>query len=627
MSQHFILSTRINHLSCLRVPLNLYRCAIIRKLQILSIKKVSLTLLAALICINALAFLLRPIGHPDFFWHLKTGQWISEHRSLPSQDPFSYTTPVLSDSRERFILTSYWMGQVIYYQTYQWGGMKAIILLRALVAGAIIIVTLRLCRCSSEGRAALSLLFVLVLLKLFPLERPQSFSFLAFALLLHLLQRLRAHAAERTHGPAPVFISAALACLMLAWANSHGGFILGQLTIALVVAVECAKHLHPGLRPLNRPALTRLTISLAPGFLASFVNPNTYHAAIELFRIPMMFANLDYSSTTRVFALSQDYTFILYWSVLLLTAVGILLTLRETDITELLLLAGLGYMSFTQMRYIPFFMIAAMPVAGRVLQGEGVRRMLKIGVCVLALGAGVLSGWHERYAVLAPAPQEWVNRSFLPVRSVEFLATADLKGNMYNNNAWGGYLLWTLYPRYKVFSDTRSLDPGVMTQAYLIDSGYAGDLAGRPYWKTIFDVYGVRFVITPFIQFGGNLIPLVGALLDDPAWTPVFLYENSVIFVQNTTDNKQIIETYGQKKEDFALRLIKTCDEMIRSTPANAFPAIAKGDLFLRSGQINEALLSYQSALRVSPLNPVAHARIKQIEQMRNNRTNSTGTR
>lgn len=580
-----------------------------------------------MICINALVFLKRPIGHPDFFWHLKTGQWISEHRSLPAQDPFSYTTPILSDSRERFILTSYWIGQVIYYQTYQWGGMKAIFLLRALMAGAIIIVTLRLCKCSSVGGAALLLLFVLVLLKLFPLERPQSFSFLAFALLLHLLQRLRAHAAEQTIRPAPAFISAALACLMLAWANTHGGFILGQFTIALVVAVECAKHLHPALRPLSRSALTRLTISLVPGFLTSFVNPNTYHAALELFRIPMMFANLDYAATTTVFAMSQDYTFILYWSVLLLTAVGILLTIRETDITELLLLAGLGYMSFSQMRYIPFFMIAAMPVASRTLLGEGVRRKLKIGVCVLAMGAGVVSGWLERHAVLSPASQEWVNISFLPVRSAEFLATTDLKGNMYNNNAWGGYLLWTLYPRYKVFSDTRSLNPGVMTQAYLIDSGYAGNLAGRPYWKTIFDVYGVRFVITPFIQFGGNLIPLVGVLLDDSEWTPIFLYKNSVIFVQNTGDNKQIIETYGQKKEDFALRLIRACDEMIRTTPANAFPLIAKGDLFLRSGRLNEALLSYQGALRVSPLNPVAHARIKQIEQTRNIGTGSTGTR
>lgn len=573
--------------------------------------------MAVLIAINALAFLLRPVGHPDFFWHLRTGQWISEHWTLPEQDPFSYTTPVLSDSRERFILTSYWLGQVAYYQAYQLGGMKAIVLLRAVIAGALIIMTLRLCRCSPEAGAALSLLFLLVLLKLFPLERPQSFSFLAFALLLQLLIKLRGLAEERPHGHTPALISAALGCLMMAWANTHGGFILGQLTIVLVAAGEGAKQLHPALRPLSRAALTRLSVSLLPGFLASFVNPNTYHVAIELFRIPMMFANLDYAATPRVFAMSQDYMLILYWSVLLVTAVGFLMTIRETDITELILLAGLGYMSFTQMRYIPFFMIAAMPMAGRALQGGGGRRILRTAVCVLAVGAGILSGWHERHALLTRAPREWVNSSFLPVKAAEFLGKADMKGNLYNNNAWGGYLIWSLYPRYKVFSDTRSLDPGVMTQANLIDSGYTGNLAGRPYWKTLFNVYGVRFVITPFIQFGGDLIPLVGLLIDDPDWVPVFVSGNSVVFVQKGQDNSHIIETYGQRKEDFVARLIKACDEMIRANPGNAFPFIAKGDILLRNGRLEEALLSYRDALRAAPLNPVARARITYLDQMK----------
>ncbi|MBI5635040.1 MAG: hypothetical protein HZA15_16345 [Nitrospirae bacterium] len=162
--------------------------------------------------------------------------------------------------------------------------------------------------------------------------------------------------------------------------------------------------------------------------------------------------------------------------------------------------------------------------------------------------------------------------------------------------------------------------PRFITQAYLIDSGYTGDLAGRPYWKTMFDVYSVRFVITPFMQFGGDLIPLVGLLLDDPDWTPVFISGNSVVFVQKGRDNGHVIETYGQRKEDFIARLISVCNDMIRSTPGNAFPYIAKGDILLRSGRLEEALLSYRNALRVSPLNPAARSRIQQLEQMRNPR-------
>ena len=33
----------------------------------------------------------RNVSDPDVWWHLKAGQYISEHRSVPHNDPFSYT--------------------------------------------------------------------------------------------------------------------------------------------------------------------------------------------------------------------------------------------------------------------------------------------------------------------------------------------------------------------------------------------------------------------------------------------------------------------------------------------------------------------------------------------------------
>ena len=32
------------------------------------------------------------IGDPDFWWHLKTGQYIWQNHKLPVPDPFAYTT-------------------------------------------------------------------------------------------------------------------------------------------------------------------------------------------------------------------------------------------------------------------------------------------------------------------------------------------------------------------------------------------------------------------------------------------------------------------------------------------------------------------------------------------------------
>src|SRR5208283_3412660 len=41
--------------------------------------------------IGFLAMAARNAVDPDLWWHLKTGQYIAEHKSVPHVDPFSYT--------------------------------------------------------------------------------------------------------------------------------------------------------------------------------------------------------------------------------------------------------------------------------------------------------------------------------------------------------------------------------------------------------------------------------------------------------------------------------------------------------------------------------------------------------
>ncbi|TAN40610.1 MAG: hypothetical protein EPN25_07060, partial [Nitrospirae bacterium] len=83
-------------------------------------------------------YLLRPVMDYDFFWHLRTGQWIWENQQLLNRDIFSYTTPALTTLWEQIILTSYWLSQVLYHLCWSSGGAFGIIILRiCLVAGLI----------------------------------------------------------------------------------------------------------------------------------------------------------------------------------------------------------------------------------------------------------------------------------------------------------------------------------------------------------------------------------------------------------------------------------------------------------------------------------------------------------
>jgi len=80
--------------------------------NIKAMKRLFFILLITVLTVLASLYLLRPITDPDFFWHISTGRWILENKALPSEDPFSYTTPRLLSDREFFILRSYWLSQV-----------------------------------------------------------------------------------------------------------------------------------------------------------------------------------------------------------------------------------------------------------------------------------------------------------------------------------------------------------------------------------------------------------------------------------------------------------------------------------------------------------------------------------
>src|SRR5258708_21093540 len=78
------------------------------------------------------------ITDTDFWWHLKTGQYIVEHRSLPIPDPFAYTTSLSSEDQvQHFNLTHEWLAQTLLCMGYSLAGFPAIVFVRALILAAL----------------------------------------------------------------------------------------------------------------------------------------------------------------------------------------------------------------------------------------------------------------------------------------------------------------------------------------------------------------------------------------------------------------------------------------------------------------------------------------------------------
>src|SRR5437899_1016641 len=82
-------------------------------------------LLFTLCAILLLGLFSREVYDSDFWWHLRTGQYIVEQAALPYPDPFAWTTAAARNvypgeaGTRRFNLTHEWLAQVVFYAVWR----------------------------------------------------------------------------------------------------------------------------------------------------------------------------------------------------------------------------------------------------------------------------------------------------------------------------------------------------------------------------------------------------------------------------------------------------------------------------------------------------------------------------
>src|ERR1035437_8427445 len=99
-------------------------------------------LLPALCAVLLLGLFSREIYDSDFWWHLRTGQYIVEKHALPFPDRFAWTTATAHDAypgearTRQFNLTHEWLAQVIFYAVWRAGGSAGVVAARAVALTA-----------------------------------------------------------------------------------------------------------------------------------------------------------------------------------------------------------------------------------------------------------------------------------------------------------------------------------------------------------------------------------------------------------------------------------------------------------------------------------------------------------
>lgn len=409
---------------------------------------------ALFVCIFSLGS--NKIADFDIWYHTKTGEYILTHFTIPHHDIFSYST------KEPWVAHE-WLSQVILYLAYKTGGFRIIILFRALILCLVFGLLFRIVsrRAQTVTHQIFSVALAIIVSAGSFLERPQLFSYLLF---IFLYEQLTLHE-ENKKRALWHFIP-----LFTLWVNLHSSFILGLFLILFFTANEGIKAaLHDG-----RSAKARhLGILLLLCSLSSLVSPNH----IKMFLYPFetllnkqhMDLILEWQSPDFHIAQMQFAELFIF-----LTVAGLAAARSRIKGIELFLLFFFLHFALYSRRNLPFFAFVCAPILAACLEDlmkavENTAAEIpvfrafyaldkKASIEIPALNMLIFIFLVMFLATRIPhsdAFEKTVHIKDFPVKASEFLKSHPQNGNLFNEYDWGGYLIFALYPKYKVFIDGR----------------------------------------------------------------------------------------------------------------------------------------------------------------------------
>ena len=467
-------------------------------------------LLAGLVLIGLFS---TEIADTDFWWHLRTGQYILQRHALPVPDPFSFSTALNppADSGEEsvrhFNLTHEWLSQALMYCVYWAGGFPGLVLVRAILLAAFCgLAGLLAARRSANFYLGIAAAFAAAsLMTNFAVDRPALLSFFLTGLFVYLLDSGR-------------FLWA-LPPLALLWANCHGGFFLGWV----VLLAYCAASLLPGPQASNRG---RLWIIAACAIAASGLNPNGFGVVSTLFRYRQSAMTANLIEWHPPYLWGRPYAF----DILLYLAAAILIySWRRVRWQDWALFAAFAAASLAAFRNTPLMAFLApvliasyFPIRLRLPRFSAwLLPLLLVGGLVFGLASG--SFFQLRAAT-------WK----FPVAAAGFVLQNKIPGPLFNTWEDGGYLIWRLWPEQRVFIDGRALSESANRDYREIIYNFGSDTGHVVGPRAeLLRRYGIQSVVTNTFEYiTGAIYPLALALADSPDWQLVYDDSRSVVFVR-----------------------------------------------------------------------------------------------
>ncbi|MGC9320197.1 MAG: hypothetical protein ACP5KN_19345 [Armatimonadota bacterium] len=461
----------------------------------------------------------------DIWWHLATGKYIMDTRTIPHQDPFTYTRA------GRPWITHEWGWEVPMYLLYsRWGhgGLMGLRVIVALLATALLAWLLLRRGALPLPAMAAGAVAIFAARPLFN-DRPQAATTALFVAMLCIIEQSR-QGRHRWLLVAPL--------LMIPWVNLHGGFIFGPALLvlyALCTLPEWYRQRRRGKALQPSPAL--LVGVIVASLLACLVNPHGVAGAA--YPLQYVIGGHAWHKTVITEYESPDFSKQIFLFLLLLIvalAVVSAASRRRAGLWDVALVGIFLFLTLKWQRNVALFAFAVAPVVAlqlsEVLQYCGLAELGREGSRQppAALYIAIMAVLAILAIPAAPSALSRVERAFsadMPVECVDHIERTGLHGRMFNTYRWGGYLIWRLWPEQRVFVDGRA---DVMGRELMED--YRAAIKLQDGWLDVLETYDPDWALLAADS------PLCRGLELLPEWTLECEGESCRLYVRSSARHR-----------------------------------------------------------------------------------------
>lgn len=484
-------------------------------------------LLIGAVLIASLGTFVRPVTDGDFWWHVRAGRWIFEHRRLPGHDLFTYTV-----SDHRWVDSEYLTEVLMWLVRARFGLAGVSIAFGVLAWSGLLLVALS-AHPSRHPYVLVGLALGLAAVAGYPVwgARPQMVTFVLASLELLWLRGFLQGSSGTSSGTSSRAILW-LPAVTAMWSNLHGGWPAGFLFLAIALVCCVLRWLGDRTNTEHLQRARLLALVGAASAVTVLINPN----GVAVYAYPLQ--TLTSAAQQALIAEWQSPDFHLAalraFEVMLLLVVGGL-AFGKPSLFDVLVVLAVAVLALESVRHIALFVAAATPVLvttwSDIWRRLAVRRFLPIApprrwlsVVTLAVLALVAVEVGLRTADNLER-QSALTGQTVPVGAADWLAAHPEVGTrMFNQYAWGGYLADRFYPnpnrRVFVFSE------GVLMGDHLLFD-YRQVAAVDPGWRDLLDRAGVDYVV---FETGSSLDQVLAA---QPNWSLVYRDAMAVIYLRS----------------------------------------------------------------------------------------------